>query len=244
MTADRHPLELFVRSLASRAQLASDDRAAILDLSHTVRTLEPSTYLSRDGDLHDLYAVLVSGLAYRQKMTGEGARQIVAIHIAGEALNLQSLFLDEADHSVQALTRSDVALISRSAIRAVMSARPLVAQAMMANMAVEASIAREWIMNVGRRDARARIAHFLCEFAIRLDAQGLVERKSYILPMTQEQIGDATGLTSVHVNRMLKSLGSAGLLKRKGRSVEMPDWQALRDAGDFTSRYLHLPEQM
>ena len=176
-------------------------------------------------------------------MTGEGARQIVAIHIPGEALNLQSLFLDEADHSVQALTRSDVALISRSAIRAVMSARPTVAHAMVVNMAVEASIAREWIMNLGRRDARARIAHFLCEFAIRLDAQGLAERKSYILPMTQEQIGDATGLTSVHVNRMLKSLGAEGLLTRKGRSVELPDWQALRDAGDFTSRYLHLPEQ-
>ena len=242
MTADRNPLELFVRSLASRTELASGDRAAILGLSHTVRTLEPSTYLYRDGDLHDLCAVLVSGLAYQHKMTGEGARQIVAIHIPGEALNLQSLFLDEADHSVQALTRSEVALISRSAIRAVMSARPTVAHAMGVNMAVEASIAREWIMNLGRRDARARIAHFLCEFAIRLDAQGLAERKTYILPMTQEQIGDATGLTSVHVNRMLKSLGAEGLLTRKGRSVELPDWQALRDAGDFTSRYLHLPE--
>lgn len=240
MTSDRNPLDPFVRILESRAELASSDRAAILDLPHTIQTFEPSTYLIREGEQPGPCAILASGFAYRHKMTGEGARQILAIHIPGEALDLQHLFLDEADHNVQALTRSEVALIPRSAIRDLMSARPAVAQAIITNMLVDASISREWIANIGRRDARARIAHLLCEFAVRLDAQGSAEPDGYTLPMTQEQIGDATGLTAVHVNRMLKSLVADGVVVINRRSVQFPNWPALRDVADFVDRYLHL----
>lgn len=106
---------------------------------------------------------------------------------------------------------------------------------------VDASIFREWIANVGRRDARTRIAHLLCEFAVRLRLAGLGEETHYELPMTQEQLADATGLTSVHVNRTLKGLETEGLIERTNpRAIHIGDWRKLAKAGDFDSAYLHL----
>ena len=182
----------------------------------------------------------MSGFAFRHKLTDDGARSIVSIHVPGEPLDFQHLFLEEADHNVQTLTRGDAALIPRSAIHQLALERPAVMHAIVVSISVEASIFREWVLNVGRRDARARVAHLLCEFAIRLDAQGLTGSDGYVLPMTQEQIGDATGLTSVHVNRMLKGLETDGLVKRNGRLVSFPDWQGLRDIAGFGERYLHV----
>ena len=95
-----------------------------------------------------------------------------------------------------------------------------------------------------RRDARSRLAHFLCEFAIRLDMQGLTGAEGYELPMSQEQLGDALGLTAVHVNRTIKSLEADGLIGRNRRRISFPQWDALRELADFSSRYLHLAQQV
>ena len=106
---------------------------------------------------------------------------------------------------------------------------------------VDGSIFREWIANVGRRDARTRMAHLLCEFSLRLKVAGLGTDDQYELPMTQEQLADATGLTSVHVNRTLKALERDGLIQRSNpRFVQIGDWRKLAEAGDFDSNYLHL----
>ena len=106
----------------------------------------------------------------------------------------------------------------------------------------DGSIFREWVLNIGRRDARSRIAHLLCEFAYRLSTHDLTPSGVYELPITQEQLADATGLTAVHVNRVLKSLQAEGLIDRNRRIVSFPNWQALRDVADFNPRYLHAPE--
>jgi CRP-like cAMP-binding protein len=105
---------------------------------------------------------------------------------------------------------------------------------------VDASIFREWTLNVGRRDARTRAAHMLCEFALRLEIAGLGERCNYELPMTQEQLADALGLTPVHTNRTLMSLGEDRLISRTQRSVRINDWPELMAVGDFDPAYLHL----
>jgi len=187
--------------------------------------------------------VLLEGFAFRQKLTGDGARQIVSVHVPGDPLDFQNFYLDESDHSVQALTRAEVAFVDRNDLRELARARPAVSQAIFVITLVDASIFREWILNVGRRAAPARVAHVLCELAIRLDAQGLAEEYGYQLPMTQEQLADVVGLTPVHVNRTLKSLEAQGLLERDRRKVSFPDWQGLRDVGDFNERYLHLEVQ-
>jgi CRP-like cAMP-binding protein len=111
------------------------------------------------------------------------------------------------------------------------------------SLLVDASIFREWILNVGRRDARTRLAHVLCEFSIRLEAQGLADENGYELPMTQEQLADVLGLTPVHVNRTIMALEAEGFIARDKRRLRFPDWRKMRDVADFNQRYLHLEPQ-
>ena len=244
MNFDGNPLHLLVRKLELQSALDEDDRQAILSLPYTLRTLEPQSYTVREGDAPLYCAVLVSGFAYRQKLTGEGARQILALHIPGDALDFQNIFLDEADHSVQTLTRAEMAIVPRAEFQKLAHSRAGIAHAILVTILVEASVFREWVLNVGRRDSRTRLAHLLCEFAVRLEAQGLADEYGYELPMTQEQLADAVGLTPVHVNRTLKALEGEGLISRNRRNVSFPDWQRMRDVGDFNQRYLHLARQL
>lgn len=240
MTALASPLTLLVRKLAQQATLDADDAAAILALPCRVRTLEPSSYLIREADTPAVCAVLLSGFAYRQKTGGDGARQILSLHIPGEPLDFQHLFLKVADHNVQTLSRAEVAFIDRRNIQDLMAKRPRVAHAIMVNILVEASIFREWILNIGRRDARGRLAHLLCEFAVRMQAMDIPDLRRDDLPITQEQLADALGLTPVHVNRTLRLLEREGLITRSKRNVGFPSWERLRDVADFNGRYLHL----
>lgn len=237
------PLQPLVDGLAFRSPIDAEDRDAILALPYAMRTLEAASYIVREGDPPQQCGILVSGYAFRQKLTGDGSRQIVAIHIPGESLDFQNVFLDEADHSVQMLTRGEVALVPRTHVQALVRARPNVAHAILVVILVEASIFREWVLNVGRRASRERLAHMLCEFAIRLDAAGLGAELGYELPMTQEQLADALGLTPVHVNRTLKALEAEGLIKRSKRNVSFPNWERMREVADFNQRYLHLERQ-
>lgn len=231
-------LMLLIRKFESHGALSAEDRRAVLELPFRSRTVPAGTYLVREGEPPDVCSVLLSGYAFRHKIVGNGGRQIVSLHIPGEAVDLQSLYLDCADHNVQTLTEAEIAVVPMRAMRALAEASPGVMRAVLMDMLVEASIGREWIANIGRRDARARLAHLLCEFACRMDAQGLTGG-SYELPMTQEQIGDALGLTAVHVNRSIRAMEAEGLLGRNRRRIKFPDIERLQEAGDFNTLYLH-----
>ena len=232
-----------VSKLAYWHKLEAADRSALLALPHTVKSLEQHHYIIRERDRATHCCVLLAGFAIRHKIVGGGYRQICAIHMKGEMVDLQNSLLGTADHSVQMITPGQVAMIPREEINRIAFERPSIGRAMWLDTLVDASIFREWIANVGRRDARARLAHVLCEFALRLKVAGLGEQTGYQLPMTQEQLGDATGLTSVHVNRTLKALEADGLIERiSPRSITIGDWKKLADVGDFDSNYLHLRE--
>jgi CRP-like cAMP-binding protein len=235
-----NPLQLLVRKLETHQIIAEADRQALLALPFRLRSVEAQTYLLREGDRPDRCAVLLTGYAFRHKLTGDGARQILALHIPGEAVDFQNMFLNEADHNVQMLTRGQVAEIPRQPLERLALANAGVGRAILVTTLVEASAFREWALNVGRRDSRSRIAHLLCEFAVRVSAQKLDGEGVYELPMTQEQLADATGLTPVHVNRVLKALQAEGLIERNRRVIRFPAWQRLRDVGDFNLRYLHM----
>jgi CRP-like cAMP-binding protein len=237
--APDNPLELLARKLETHYPLSPDDRGAVLDLPHKMRRVEPQAYLVREGDVPDRCAVIITGFAFRHKLTGTGSRQIMAINIPGEAVDFQNMYLEESDHNVQMLTRGVVAEIPRHALEEAAKERPALARAMLVATLVEASIFREWVLNIGRRDARSRIAHLLCEFAYRMTTQGLLPDGMYELPMTQEQLADATGLTAVHVNRVLQVLQKEGMIDRDRRMVQFVDWERLQEVGDFSPRYLH-----
>lgn len=234
-------LQPMVAKLGYWARFDAADEQAIRDLPHRTKTVQRHGYIVRERETTTHSCLLVSGYAFRHKIVADGARQIVSIHMKGDLVDLQNSFLGMADHSVQALTEAEVAMIPSDAIRQLAFERPRVGMAMWFDTLVDASIFREWIANVGRRDARTRIAHLLCEFALRLKVAGLGEVTEYELPMTQEHIADCTGLMPVHVNRMLKLLETQSLITRRTtRSVTIGDWRKLAEAGDFDSAYLHL----
>lgn len=235
-----NPLGLLADDLELHSVLSPEDRQAILNLPHKIRVFEPSSYLVSEGERPVRCSVLLSGFAYRQKQTSGGSRQIVSIHIPGEALDFQHLFLEVADHSIQMLTRGEVAQILISDLQHLVDTNHGVSRAISRRILVEASIFREWVLNVGRRDARSRMAHLLCEFAVRMRATDLTDDHSYELPITQEQFADAVGLTPVHVNRTLKSLEGDGLVRRNKRNIFIPSWKRLAEVADFNQRYLHL----
>lgn len=237
-------LEPLVSNLAYWKELDERDREALRGLPYTVRTLPQHGYIVREGELTSHSCLLLSGFAVRSKIVADGQRQIVAIHMKGELVDLQNSMLGRADHGVQMLTAGKVAMIPRDEIERIAFERPAIGQAMWIDTLVDASICREWVVNVGRRDATTRIAHLLCEFSLRLKVAGLGEQANFELPMTQEQLADATGLTSVHVNRTLQALEAAGLIERSTpRRIGIGDWRKLADAGDFRSDYLHLHQK-
>jgi len=228
-----------VEKFERRSRLPEEDRAALLALPHQLRQFRAGAHLIRDGDRPEHCCLVLSGFAYRHKLTGDGGRQVLSLHLAGDFVDLQNSMLEVSDHNVQTLTDSEVALIPRDAIRNLALARPGIAMAMWVDTLVDSSIFREWVVNVGRRDARTRVCHILCEFSLRLEEAGLAENHRYELPMTQEQLADAVGLTSVHVNRVLRQLGEEALISRNKRSIVIEDWTRMADVGDFNERYLH-----
>ncbi|MDQ0840155.1 Crp/Fnr family transcriptional regulator [Sphingomonas faeni] len=238
--ANVSPLVAMLDKLAMYAPISFEDRAGLLELPYASRVFEAGSYLVREGDAPDHCGMLVSGLVCRHKISGEGLRQIVSIQVPGDIYDLQQLYFVTADHNVQTLTQCAVIMVPRKALRQLAADRLSITQAIFANVLVELSIAREWLLNIGRRDARTRIAHLLCELAVRLDLPALPPGQPYELPMTQEQLGDALGLTAVHISRMLRILVRDGLLKYSRRGVTIPDWKSLVDVADFNSRYLHL----
>jgi CRP-like cAMP-binding protein len=226
--------------LGARYLLDRDDIEMIDTLGCVTRAFEPNQYLLREGDRPKFCSFLLDGFVYRHKIVADGGRQIVSIHIPGDIVDLQNILLGEADHNIQSLTTATVLLFAHEDVIALAFARPAVGKSMWRETLIEASISREWVANVGRRDARERTAHLICELAMRQQAAGLGPREAYELPMTQEQLGDALGLTAVHVNRTLKALQGDGLITRSKRSVAVSDWERLRTVADFTTNYLHL----
>jgi CRP-like cAMP-binding protein len=236
-------LHLLIRKLDYWQKLDEADRQAILKLPHTIKTVEQHHYLIREFDRARQACVLLSGFAVRHKIVAGGHRQIVSIHMKGEFGDLQNSMLGIADYSVQMLTKGRVASIAAEDLHELAFQRPNVGRAMWTDTLVDGSIFREWIANIGRRDAFTRIAHLLCDFAIRMEAAGLGQKGNYELPMTQEQLADATGLTPVHINRTIKQLRADGLIEGNSpRSIIIGDWRRLAEAGDFNSSYLHLKD--
>lgn len=233
-------LEAMVRKLHQWHPLDAEDQDALRALPFRMTTLRPHEYIVREGDQPRNSCLMVSGFSVRHKVAGNGGRQIFSIHMKGDLADLQNSLLGTADHNLQTLTDAQAAMIPVEAIQEIAFTRPAVGRAMWHETLVDGSIFREWTLNVGRRDARTRMAHLLCEFALRLEQAGLGTRSHYELPMSQEQLADALGLTSVHTNRTLMLLGEEGLIKRQKRAVEIIDWGRLSKEADFSPAYLHL----
>lgn len=236
---DVDPYHAMLRKLHRLQPLDEADDQAIRRLPIRVQPVRAHTGLVREGDRVAECCVLLAGYAARHKATSGGGRQIVSFDLAGDILDLQHIHLSRADHNVSTITDSTVGWVPVAELKRLAQERPQVADAMWQDTLICASIFREWVLNVGRRDGKARVAHLLCEFVARRQAAGLGSPERFELPMTQEHIADATGLTSIHVNRMLRALTEDGVIARDRREVRIADWERMQQVADFHPEYLH-----
>ncbi|MFL6845460.1 MAG: Crp/Fnr family transcriptional regulator [Allosphingosinicella sp.] len=194
----------------------------------------------RSGTTLSASTLLVEGLICRFKDLAEGQRQIMELHVAGDFVDLHGFLLKRIDHNIGALTPIRVALVPHDALRGITETHPHLGRMLWFSTLLDAAIHREKILSIGRRTAIARIAHIFCELMVRLRLIGLADEEGYDLPLIQADLGDATGLTSVHVNRMLKKLRDDGLLTFRGGRVTIDDWDGLQRVAEFNADYLHL----
>ena len=238
-TTDTHPL---IRHLSSVATLSDDDKRALLSLPMQIIELRADQDIVREGDRPTRSCLILDGFACTFKMTGDGRRQIMAFHIAGDIPDLQSLHLEVLDSSLATISPCKVAFIQHDALHALCEQHYGIARALWRVTLTDASIFREWIMNVGRRDATAQLSHVLCETLVRSKAVGLAEDHTCEMAITQQELGDATGNSAVHVNRVLQDLRRQSLISLEGRTLKALDWEALKAAADFDPTYLHFKE--
>ncbi len=194
----------------------------------------------REGDRPSRSCLLLSGFACTYKMTAQGKRQIVSFNIAGDIPDLQSLHLKTLDNSVSTISPCRVGFITHEALWDICTRYPRITAAFWRETLIDAAIFREWVTNVGRREGVSRMAHVLCELLVRLRAVGLVEDHACDLPITQSEFADALGFTPVHVNRVLQQMRTEGLIELKGDRLNIPDWEKLKQVGEFDPTYLHL----
>ena len=196
----------------------------------------------REGDRPTRSFVILSGFTCTYKVSQDGKRQIMTFGIAGDMPDLQSLHLSVLDSSIGSLSPCRVGFITHEDLRNLCARYPRITAAFWRETLIEAAIFREWLLNVGRREAYNRVAHLFCEMLVRLRAVGLAENHACDLPITQAEIGDAMGISTVHVNRVLQEMRADGLIETKGARLTIPDWDRLQEVGDFTPLYLQLKQ--
>ena len=229
-----------IRRLSVFADLNDAEVALLNDLTGDIRMTVAKRDLIREGDRPDSLHMIVSGWAARYKSLPGGARQITAFLIPGDFCDLHGKVLGRMDHSIIALTPCKVAWIQSDRFDQLTAEHPELTRALWWGTLLDEAILRNWIVNIGRRDAYERIAHILCELHARMRMIGLVDDDRLDLPLTQDELADATGLTAVHVNRTLQRLRSDDLIELSSRVLTVKNVSELAKAGGFDAGYLHI----
>ncbi|RUR51363.1 Crp/Fnr family transcriptional regulator [Vreelandella populi] len=237
------PHQIMIRKLQSIFTLTSEEEQALLSLPIQTKDLEANQDIARVGDQPNHCCLIVEGFTCVHKISAEGKRQIIALHVPGDIPDLQSLHLQVLDINITSITRCKLGFIKHSDMHQLCEQYPRLTAAFWRETLVHASIFREWLLNIGRREAYARIAHLLCEILLRLKAVGLTEEKTFHMPMTQAEMADATGMTPVHVNRVYQALRADGLISTEKSQMTLPDWNKIQQAGEFDPLYLHIKKQ-
>jgi CRP-like cAMP-binding protein/ActR/RegA family two-component response regulator len=232
-----------IRKLEGFTTLSDGDRVILARISAETRLVAPGTDLVREGDKPEGVFLVMAGMACRHKLRANGARQIMAYLVPGDLCDLDVVLLSRMDHTISTLSNCRVARLAPETVVDLLENHPRITRALRKAQLVDEATLREWLVNVGRRSAPERLAHLFCELLVRLEVVGCASEDAYELPVTQVDLADTTGLTSVHVNRTLRELRQKGLIElRRGRLriLDLPRLQAL---AEFRPDYLHLGDQ-
>jgi CRP-like cAMP-binding protein len=233
-------LDTLLLKLRARDVLTEEEEAVLAGSVDAVKVAQQDRLLVRAGVTLSHSTLLVDGFACRYKDLADGQRQIMDIHVPGDFVDLHGFLLNRLEHNLGSLTPVKLATVPHDRLRVITEQHPHLARMLWFSTLLDAAIHRERILSVGRRSALARIAHLLCELNLRLEAVGMAADGRYKLPLTQGDIADATGLTAVHVNRMLKQLRDQQLLTFRGGEVVIEEWDRLQRVAEFNSGYLYL----
>jgi CRP-like cAMP-binding protein len=234
----QYDLRPFLERLNSRSRLSESEQQEILDLPSHASQVAPNVNFVRLDHVSEHACFIVEGLVGRFEQTFDGERQITALHLPGDAADLHSVVQPKARSALHTMTTTTILRVPHVALRAIAARHQAVAEAFWRDCVVDGAILSQWVVNVGRRDARTRLAHLICEMAVRYKAVRPAQEFFFDFPVTQAQIGDMMGLTPVHINRVLKVLREEGLLSLTKSRVRVMNWPALKDVGEFTADYL------
>jgi CRP-like cAMP-binding protein len=231
-------MQPFLNRLLDRSTLDEREQDAILSLNGQPSQARANVDIVSPGEITSHSCLVVEGLVGRFGQLVDGRRQITSLHVAGDMCDLHSVVFPKVGWSLQAVTTTTILKVRHQDLRRVAKEYPAIAEAFWRDCVVDASILSQWVVNVGRRDARVRLSHLLCEMGVRMERAGLGTRTQYDFHVTQSQLGDATALTPVHINRTLQSLRRNNLVVTKGHEMHILDWDRLACIGEFDEGYL------
>ncbi|MBX3579454.1 MAG: Crp/Fnr family transcriptional regulator [Rhizobiaceae bacterium] len=236
------PQAVFIEKLAAIFPLGAAERTALENVPVKVVELRRGQDVVRQGDRPTRCCILFEGFACWSKVTKEANRQILGIHIPGDLPDLHSLHLSFMDSTLTAMTTCSVGYVKHEVVRDLCDRYPGIARALWRSTLVDGAIFREWVANIGGRQAYQRIGHLLCEIFVRLSAVGRVVDGRCRLPFTQSELAEAAGLSIVHVNRTLQEWRKQGLIELLSGQLTIPDLAAACEAADFDPSYLHFKD--
>lgn len=229
--------------LGWRDTLTDEEQRALLNIAEAIKVYPAGTDVVREGDRVTRSTLVVDGFATRYRMMQDGERQITNIHIAGDFVDLHSFLLKIMDHSVGALSDCTMVFFAHDDLREVTSQFPHLTRLLWLSTLLDSAINREWIVGLGRLSAFARLAHLICELYVRLQVVGRAKDNALTIPITQIELGDTLGISSVHVNRVLQEMRERNLVTWRGPRIDILDWNGLVSAAEFDPRYLHLERE-
>jgi CRP-like cAMP-binding protein len=241
--SDQHGIDMLIRKLESIATLSDVERQAIRSLPLRTHVLGARHDIVRDGDKPSHCCLILDGWACRYKLLSQRRRQIFSFHIAGDIPDLQSLHVHTMDHSLATLTKATVAFVPHESMRKLAAQHPNITALLWRDMLIDAANFRAWMIGMGRRSAYEQIAHLFCEMYLKLRSVGLAGDYRCPMPVTQADLADALGLTSVHVNRVLKDMRGQALITLRSSTLVIEAWDELLRASEFDPTYLHLEKR-
>jgi len=232
-------INAFAKRLRGRGHLDDDDVAMLVTACHNVRTVSAGHHLIMEGDRPDPVFVILDGWACQYKILPDGSRQIIAFMLPGDFCDIHIAVLEELDYSIVTLTPARVAFLPQSQMEALVESKPATTRAFWWAQLVDQGILRTWIVSMGRRNSDQRIAHLMCELYLRMRNIGLATNDQCAMPLTQNVLADALGLTPVHVNRVLRKLRMAKVMELQSGSLTILDPTQLARIAGFDESYLH-----
>ena len=233
-------IDVHLKKLRVRDSISAEEERAIRGLVSEIMVWPKDRTLIRHGHALDRSMLLLSGWVARAKDLPNGQRQIAEINLPGDFVDLHGFTLKRLDHDIMTVTQCRVALVPHERLRELTEKWPHLTRLYWFNTNLDAAIHREWTLSLGRRSAIARLAHLLCELNIRLEITGLTNNNSYDFPLTQVELAECLGLTSVHVNRTLQELRRRGVVELQNRRLTINDLPALKVIAEFDDEYLYL----